>query len=822
MDNLAELGSHSLASRRDWDSTCVEDLLDEDEKDRAKRASRNKSEKKRRDQFNILIKELCTMLQGHGHPRKMDKSTILQRTIDFLQKQKEITAQTQSCETRQDWKPSFLSNEEFTQLMLEALDGFLIVLSIDGNINYVSDSVAPLIGHLPSDMVDQNILNFLPEREHGEVYKLLSSHMLLTDSVSADFLESENHIEFCCHLARGSINLSEPPVYECVKFTGDFKFYNHVPTSSCNGFESALPRAIHPASEEQLCLVATVRLTTPQFLKDMCIIEEPCDEFTSRHSLEWKFLFLDHRASPIIGYLPFEVLGTSGYDYYHVDDLELLAKCHEQLMQFGKGKSCCYRFLTKGQQWLWLQTHYYITYHQWNSKPEFIVCTHTVVSYSEVQAERRRELGVEENSSEMASSTIKSHEVYLDMRHHSKAEESSGREQVNDTQNRSVSLPSSRKSSYTALSDSASNSSIIFAETSNPSRQSVPLGPEKPSSRQSQPLMPSQTPAELLSQSHLSPSSTSSQHSVMPMYQFPAQLGVMHQLKEQLEERTRILQADIKTQQQELHEIKEQLQLVQDSNLQMMLQPIPLSYSTGQHKGLSRSTQPSLSSGSLQSATGLSKQTQTLCPSEQYCASSHVLLREPQIQQRTMIGTPLQTSSLPTQTQTSVSVPLYSSPVMFSQTNPQIPATQAVTQRHPENDFSQDRQLRYVPSQQVMTSSLPIQSMNCSAVIVPSPVFTSPIMIPQSSFSTHTAPPVYHQALQPSQHSMQLQPQHHFFQISQPGTLQGTQTQTLLHSPHVPVQTNMGYIQTQQQHQHCHSQTPSSSLSDVHSMQPPR
>lgn len=51
------------------------------------------------------------------------------------------------------------------------------------------------------------------------------------------------------------------------------------------------------------------------------------------------------------------------------------------VMQYGKGKSCYYRFLTKGQQWIWLQTHYYITYHQWNSKPEFIVCTHTVVRY---------------------------------------------------------------------------------------------------------------------------------------------------------------------------------------------------------------------------------------------------------------------------------------------------------------------------------------------------------------------------------------------------------------------------------------------------------
>lgn len=31
----------------------------------------------------------------------------------------DITAQNETCDVRQDWKPSFLSNEEFTQLMLE-------------------------------------------------------------------------------------------------------------------------------------------------------------------------------------------------------------------------------------------------------------------------------------------------------------------------------------------------------------------------------------------------------------------------------------------------------------------------------------------------------------------------------------------------------------------------------------------------------------------------------------------------------------------------------------------------------------------------------
>ena len=44
---------------------------------------------------------------------------------------------------------------------------------------------------------------------------------------------------------------------------------------------------------------------------------------------EFTYIVPNRRAPPIIGYLPFEVLGTSGYDYYHIDDLELLARCHE-------------------------------------------------------------------------------------------------------------------------------------------------------------------------------------------------------------------------------------------------------------------------------------------------------------------------------------------------------------------------------------------------------------------------------------------------------------------------------------------------------------
>uniref|UniRef100_A0A8C1GQ46 Neuronal PAS domain protein 2 n=1 Tax=Cyprinus carpio TaxID=7962 RepID=A0A8C1GQ46_CYPCA len=795
MDNLSEFGGLCPSTRREWDTgSCVDDLMDEDEKDRAKRASRNKSEKKRRDQFNVLIKELCTMLQGQGHPRKMDKSTILQRTIDFLQKQKEITAQTESCEVRQDWKPSFLSNEEFTQLMLEALDGFLIALTTDGNIIYVSDSVSSLIGHLPSDMVDQNILNFLPEREHGEVYKLLSSHMLLTEPSALDLLNSnETHVEFCCHVARGNIDPKEPPTYEYVKFVGDFKFHNNVPLSSCNGYELAFPRTLQSSLEEQICLIATVRLATPQFLKDLCNVE---DSLTHLHLLI------------------------------------------QTLMQCGKGKSCYYRFLTKGQQWIWLQTHYYITYHQWNSKPEFIVCTHSVVSYAEVRAERRREFGLEESSSDMATSSIKGQEVFLDMCPPLDATQ----ERISSA--RSVSSQSSKKSSHTALSDSASNSSVRYTEACTSSRQSVSIGPEKSTSRMphsgSKALIQRQSSSEPTS---LSPSC--SQHSTMTqsLYGFQQpQLGVMHQLKEQLEERTRVLQADIKTQQQELHDIKEKLQL---ANIQMILQqPIQGEFAN---------------SGLQQQGPGRLSQHSTH-PKPQHCVShsSHTLLREQpssssaQGQQRLVQTGHMQTISVPMQTHTSLTTPFYSNPMMFSPNHGHRTQLDTNCQRHTHTDYSQDGQLRmllnqpmqmlvpdsngggqasqcsstiqqtkYPLDQQMMAPSFPVQQVNCNAVLVPSPVFTSPIMIPHNSFITHQATPTYTPHPSAAPHSLPLQQPQQFFQMQPQGLIHSAPTQALFHTPSIPQQSTVGYVQPQQQQQHQqHHHSQSGSLSDYRNMLP--
>uniref|UniRef100_A0A8D0CYU6 Circadian locomoter output cycles protein kaput n=1 Tax=Sander lucioperca TaxID=283035 RepID=A0A8D0CYU6_SANLU len=793
------------------DSSIFDGLMEEDEKDKAKRVSRNKSEKKRRDQFNVLIKELGTMLPGNT--RKMDKSTILQKSIDFLHKHKEIAAQSESTEIRQDWKPSFLSNEEFTQLMLEALDGFFLAIMTDGNIIYASESVTSLLEHLPSDLVDQNLLNFLPMGEHSDVYKALSSHIMEGETPTPEYLKTKNQLEFCCHMLRGTIDPNEPPVYEYVKFIGNFKSLNNVPNCTRNGFEGVIQRSLHSAFEDRVCLIATVRLAKPQFIKEMCTVEEPNEEFTSRHSLEWKFLFLDHRAPPIIGYLPFEVLGTSGYDYYHVDDLETLAKCHEHLMQYGKGKSCYYRFLTKGQQWIWLQTHYYITYHQWNSRPEFIVCTHTVVSYAEVRAEQRRELGIEELQPEITADKQSQDSGSESQLNTSSLKEAL--ERFNHSRTPSASSRSSRKSSHTAVSDPASSQMKLQGDRSTPGRQSVSaveMTSQRRSSVSSQQSMSSQNTIQNMAPSMVSQQQQQQQHnnnnnnnnttttttttqqqqqqqqqqtSDQSMVQFSSQLEVMHNLKEQLEHRTRMIEANIQRQQDELRQIQDELHRVQGQSLQgqslqgqsLQGQSLQMFLSKGAG-GLNLSSVQTAQGNALQQGGTLSMQGQVVSAGtlqngiqQQHAVQTHpqqqTLLREQSTalsqSQRPSLTLQPQQNPLPTSLYNTMMIPQQSpanmvqiATTLAQNTGPNAAAVAT---------FAQDRsaQIRFPASPQLLTKLVTGQ-MACGAVMVPTTMFMGQVVTafaPQQgqtqTISISQQPPQQQQQQQPQEQQVQQQ-----------------------------------------------------------------
>ncbi|CAG2170362.1 unnamed protein product [Oppiella nova] len=395
-----------------FDINTTEEL--DDEKDDNKRKSRNLSEKKRRDQFNQLINELCAVINYHSPDRagssgagsaankhKADKSSILRASIAFLKTQSELMDTKASDESRQQsrsiegmagegtgvqttsifsWKPSFLANDEFVHLMLEALDSFVIIIdgTIGGKIIYLSETVYPLLGlsytklnHrlTGDDLTDRlTIYDLIHDEEKRFVEEFLSREQLVSKDNSRDTPLATILVHFRDH----DID-NRSAAYRLVRLIGSF--------SRLTIDEVSAP-----------CFVGIGRLQTPKFLRELHFqaSDGRNNEFISRNSLEWKFLYLDHRACPIIGYLPFEILGTSGYDYYHWDDLDDIVSGHERLMRSGESTSCLYRFLTKSHQWIWLRTDHYIAYHHWTAKPEYVVCRHAVVDESVVADHKSR------------------------------------------------------------------------------------------------------------------------------------------------------------------------------------------------------------------------------------------------------------------------------------------------------------------------------------------------------------------------------------------------------------------------------------------------
>ena len=101
---------------------------------------------------------------------------------------------TFSSKTASEWKPSFLSDEEFLHLMLESVDGFVLIINIcdNGRILYASEGITWLLGHVPNTLVDRNvsIFDLLANEDINALKAALNDKVADADEVCDLFLLS--------------------------------------------------------------------------------------------------------------------------------------------------------------------------------------------------------------------------------------------------------------------------------------------------------------------------------------------------------------------------------------------------------------------------------------------------------------------------------------------------------------------------------------------------------------------------------------------------------------------------------------------------------
>lgn len=226
----------------------------------------------------------------------------------------------------------------------------------------------------------------------------------------------------------------------------------------------------------------------------------------------------------------------------------------------------------------------------------------------------------------------------------------------------------------------------------------------------------------------------------------------MQHLKDQLEQRTRIIEANIHRQQEELRKIQEQLQMVHGQGLQMFLQQ----------------SNPGLNFGSVQLSSGTSSNIQQLAPvnmqgqvvSANQLQSGmnpgHMGTTQHLLQQQTLQGTSVQSqasvlsghsqqTSLPSQTQSALPAPLYNTMVISQPAAGgmvQIPSSvpQSSAQSATVTTFTQDRQIRFSQGQQLVTK-LVTAPVACGAVMVPSTMLMGQVVTAYPTFTAQQPPP---------------------------------------------------------------------------------
>uniref|UniRef100_A0A8D2Q9R8 Basic helix-loop-helix ARNT like 2 n=1 Tax=Zonotrichia albicollis TaxID=44394 RepID=A0A8D2Q9R8_ZONAL len=333
------------------------------------REAHSQTEKRRRDKMNNLIEELSAMIpQCNPMARKLDKLTVLRMAVQHLKSLK--GSSSSYSEVR--YKPSFLKDDELRQLILRA------------------------------SLIGQSLFDYLHPKDVAKVKEQLSSSDVsprekLVDGktglqVHTDFqagparLNSGARRSFFCRIKCSRTTVKEEK--ECLP-NPKKKDHRKYCTIHCTGYLKNWPpnevgveeeNDVEKDSSNFNCLVAIGRLHPYIVPQKSGEIKVKATEFVTRFAMDGKFVYVDQRATAILGYLPQELLGTSCYEYCHQDDHNHLAEKHKEVLQ-NKEKvfTNSYKFRAKDGTFVTLKSQWFSFMNPWTKELEYIVSNNTVV-----------------------------------------------------------------------------------------------------------------------------------------------------------------------------------------------------------------------------------------------------------------------------------------------------------------------------------------------------------------------------------------------------------------------------------------------------------
>uniref|UniRef100_A0A4W6EKC2 PAS domain-containing protein n=1 Tax=Lates calcarifer TaxID=8187 RepID=A0A4W6EKC2_LATCA len=246
----------------------------------------------------------------------LDKPSVIRLTLSYIRMHSLLKAEA----------------SEETNMYLRILEGFVMVISTEGDMIYLSDNVGKYMGLTQTELMGHNIFEFTHPCDHEEI----RNNLRLTAGV-------------CVYVCRDFVMRIKSALTHRGRST-------NLKSATWKVGEKQQPLEFplfsqHCQTSELSCLLLTCQ---PLPLSHTLLSTYT---FTSQHSMDMRFTYCDQRVTLLLGYSPEELLGRSIYDLCHTLDTSCLTKNHLNLCFKSQSVSGQYRMLVKGGGYVWVESH---------------------------------------------------------------------------------------------------------------------------------------------------------------------------------------------------------------------------------------------------------------------------------------------------------------------------------------------------------------------------------------------------------------------------------------------------------------------------------
>uniref|UniRef100_A0A665X2Z9 Aryl hydrocarbon receptor n=1 Tax=Echeneis naucrates TaxID=173247 RepID=A0A665X2Z9_ECHNA len=311
--------------------------------------------KRHRDRLNGELERLASLLPFPEEvTASLDKLSILRLSVSYLRAK------------------NFFSDLNLSTVLvfgLQALNGFVLVLTASGTIFYSSHTIQDYLGFHQTDVMHQSVYELVHTEDQQELRRNLhwalnpppdSSSSLVTYNPeqlppeNSSFLERSFMCRFRCLLDNSSGFLA-------LNIQGRLKFLHGQNQRQENGGKAP----------PQLALFA---IATPLQPPSILEIRTKNMIFRTKHKLDFTPMACDAKGKIVLGYTEAELrVRGSGYQFIHAADMLYCAENHVRMMKTGESGLTVFRLLTKENRWKWVQANARLVYK--NGKPDYIIAT---------------------------------------------------------------------------------------------------------------------------------------------------------------------------------------------------------------------------------------------------------------------------------------------------------------------------------------------------------------------------------------------------------------------------------------------------------------